>query len=493
MAQDRLTRMAGRVLAPLAIVLVLVGCLSETPSAGVGDEAGDVEAIRPTLASPKFLDPILLGTGGRGAEPSVVAGPEGRIYVGATPGFWRSMDGGATFDQLGEDACFDELPGGTCMPGRAYKDPGLDAYDGDIDFAVDAQGALYYVGLFGDAGTVPFMRSRDGGDTWTEPFDLANGNDSDRQWIDALPNGTLYVTWRDRGAPDASDPPAHRLFRRSPDGGATWGPPVIMGDDALQGPLAHDPARGALYSAFYEDGVRIARSTDEGATWTTLAVTSEERDLRFRNGYAITKFPVAAVDEAGTVYVVWATDAPVAGPADAKALGLPRSYLAVSHDRGESWSSPIPLSPEGRASIYPWIVAGKPGRVAVAWYENEHGVPNENAPDAWNVVLVESVTADTEAPTFAGGPANAEPIHLGAICTDGGACDRFCPALGECVPTRLCYTFLCVGRDRSMLDFFEVAVRSDGHPVVVWAADPDPADPAMRVFLGGVQSGTPIG
>ncbi|HUR24853.1 MAG TPA: hypothetical protein VM327_02435 [Candidatus Thermoplasmatota archaeon] len=142
-------------------------------------------------------------------------------------------------------------------------------------------------------------------------------------------------------------------------------------------------------------------------------------------------FPIAAIDDAGTLYVTWATD----------------------------------------DAIFPWVVAGAAGRVAVAWYESTSPAASETLPSVWDVRLVESVDADAAVPTFRGGRANVDPLHIGYVCTAGGGCG---------------------GRDRTRGDFFEVAISADGFPVVAWAGDSPTPVQHVQVWFGGVSTGTPL-
>jgi hypothetical protein len=123
--------------------------------------------------------------------------------------------------------------------------------------------------------------------------------------------------------------------------------------------------------------------------------------------------------------------------------------MQASKDQGETWSAPLLLSDPSKDARFPWIAAGAPGRVAVVWYQNVNGVPGELLPDEWHVMLYESITADQDAPEGVTVQLTSEPNHLGSVCTSG--------------------TF-CLAADRSMLDFFEVAIDLQGQPVVAFAS-----------------------
>lgn len=474
----------------LGLAILLAGCSGASPLAP--DEPADVAPAPGALEAPTFRPPVRLGWGGTAAEPSVAVAPDGSIVVAAAPQLWVSRDGGRGFEARGEPVCVRVEE--TCLPGEmTLVVAPVDGFGGDADVAFDSTGTLHHVGLNGESGTLPYQRSADAGATWTPPVDLAMGNRSDRQWIQALAGGALVVTWRDFGAPDDDAAESQLLLRRSLDGGATWEPARAVAPDALQGPLASDP-QGALAFAFYDGGIRLARSGDGGATWTLHDVHLETRDTTLREGRPIDVFPVAAFDAAGNAYVVWAADMPEDGALGAKEATSPRVWFASSSDGGVTWSAPRALSPEGKAGALPWIAAGASGRVAVAWYESRLGTPSHLAPDVWDVMLVESIDADVADPTFVGGRANSEPVHVGALCRSGGGCEQECGIdVGECVDTRECpLPSLCVGKDRSRLELFEIALDPDGHPVAAWVADAQPPATGIEIHFGGVATGTPL-
>lgn len=452
--------------APLVVlVLALAGCASEPPAGIVppGPEEGGADPA--ALVAPTFREPLRLGrVDSSGAEPSILVTKEGVVFVAAAPHLWRSLDRGASFEEIDSSA--------------------LDAFDGDVDLAADANGTLYYVGLDQDGRSVPFQVSRDLGATWSKAYDVSEGHRADRQWIDVLTNGSVVINWRDH----EQDPEELRA-RVTLDGGATWEPIRYVAPDTIHGPPAHD-AEGAIYFAYYQDGLRVARSRDAGATWTHHQVTEEARDTTLRSGRPIDMFPVVAVDAAGVVYLAWAADPPGEAPLGSKEVTVSRVWLAVSNDVGETWSAPRAISPEGQTSIFPWIVAGRAGHVALTWYQTRVGAPGHLTPDAWDVALVESADGGG---SFLGGVANREPVHLGAICRSGGGCSNdVCLVLDACVPSRMCEDGMCIGRDRSRLEFFEMALLPDGHPIVAWVADAEAPDVGIEIHVGGVAEGTPL-
>jgi hypothetical protein len=112
----------------------------------------------------------------------------------------------------------------------------------------------------------------------------------------------------------------------------------------------------------------------------------------------------------------------------------------------------------------------------VAWYEGALGTTGETLPDAWNVKLWESVTADQAAPVAKTVTLTTSPNHVGALCTSGGG---------------------CTASDRSLLDYFEIALTNEGQPVAVWASSiagtgVGVAAQGTDIYFGGLASGTPL-
>ncbi|MGQ0535071.1 MAG: sialidase family protein [Methanobacteriota archaeon] len=469
------------VLAALSVISVaLAGCIGPADDAGdVGDASTGVLPTTPipTLVPPSFLEPVLLGTFrgtvNAGAEPSIATAPDGTVYVVTPLNLWRSTDGGSTFEWLGTPrACAGTVP--ECP--YAGRDSGLRG-GGDGDIAVGPDMRVHWAGLNAQGASVPYQVSTDLGDTWSEPFDIADGNTSDREWIHIRPSdGAVFVTWRDFGAAQdgglLSDGPSESMVavRASHDGGATWGPIVKAADDTRQGGAVADPRGGNLYLPRDESGaIKVARSTDDGLTWTSV----DAAGVGGERGHI---FPVAAVDEAGTVYLVFAAAAAAPTPLPDllfetdRSLERPSVYLVVSRDGGSNWSEPRRLNADGTTAIFPWIAAGEAGRIVVVWYENVRGTSLQEAGEWWVTAAI-SVDASANEPEFAAAPVGDRPAHVGPICTSGAACQ------------------FSAG-DRTLLDFFEVAIHPEGYPVIAYAADADARRATIDVYATRMMEGT---
>lgn len=471
----------GTALATFAVLVA--GCIGSPAPEDVQAESiavPELPGARPEVKVP-VIDPLILLESLGGTEPTLRANAQDHIFVVTTgTNLWRSLDGGKTFEALGEEVCTAPVVGPVdtpvCPPGRRDKDSGIRG-GGDASLALDSHGRLYWLGLAGGmAGSVPFQFSDDEGMTWSDPVDLAEGRSADREWIAIGPSDEVYAIWRDdRGL----------VFSSSVDRGEGWGEVVTIDPaNPIGGPVVVDQGSGAIYvplSGFDGGPVQVARSLDAGATWEIVDVPSrfESNPVAMTLGTGIRHFifAVAAVDAAGTAYVVWSEDADA--PPEMPTLGgktamIPEVFLSVSRDQGATWGEAIQLSPQGVPAVLPWIVAGDAGRIAVGWYEGVMEAPGEIAPNEWHITLAMSTTADGAEPVFAAAHATQQPIHLGSICTQGTGCSA---------------------GDRSRGDFFEIAIRPNGLPILSFVQDTLPPNEETRrtdVVVSRVVDGTPL-
>ncbi|MHB8632602.1 MAG: sialidase family protein [Thermoplasmatota archaeon] len=465
-------------LCAVLLLAAVAGCVSSPAPNGSVAPVPTRPPLRPDTAVLAFAPPIVLGNVPFGAEVSVAASPDGSVYVTSpasslrsalfppSPPLWRSDDGGATYKFLGTPGCAMALP--TC-PSEAANDGRPDlAGPGDAEIAVTRDGVVHWAGLFGGGGAVPYQRSTDKGDTWSKPVPL--DQNADREWLTPRErDGALFASWR-----FGND--SKLTMRASYDSGRNWTAPVGVAADGTAGPLAvAQYGNLLLLPDFGAKGLQVERSTDQGKSWTTGVVVAG-----LPEGHI---FPVAGIDSNGTAYIVWASDPNAPADPTPTAAGrsaqTPRVFLAVSHDAGVTWSPPQQLNAPGTSAIFPWLVAGGPGRVAATWYENALGTPLRVG-GPWRVMMAVSTDADRAKGDFRTAVVTPNPIRIGPICTDGGGCTTD-------------------GGDRSLLDFFEVDLHPDGYPVLAWAQDGDRphvrVDVAASRMTGGpdLLAGIPLG
>ena len=135
---------------------------------------------------------------------------------------------------------FDVPLGGSQASGRGSTwTPNPDGMIGQVWIAVDLgdsdrRGTLYVVSSVDppgpDRSDVNFVRSTDGGETWSPPLRIHDDPDNLWQWfatMSAAPNGRLDVVWVESLSTTA--PAVGELkFSQSSDGGVTWSEPVAI-------------------------------------------------------------------------------------------------------------------------------------------------------------------------------------------------------------------------------------------------------------------------
>lgn len=467
----------SRLLPALLTVLALfAGCMGPADDSGPNqDGAGhdaDGRLLPNVLRVPVAMPNVDLGKAA--GEPNIAVAPDGTIYVSdPSIGIWSSTDDGVSFSKMAAHG----ITGG-----------------GDGDIVVDDAGCIHWLGLFGTAAngtasTIPYQRSCDGGRSFTDAVDLSNGTGGDREWIGRSDAGVIYASWR--GTNDTSGTSVISVTT-SFDSGRTWAPLVDMSADAVGGPIVAGATEGQVFEAMTtfasgalplpqegEGGViALARSFDHGRTWDVVPVLIPEQSAQFGLiGFPTSIFPVVDVDDAGNLYLVFSADQRMVdattAPKPAARFGV---YLMVSSDLGQSWTEPRLLSNPDKVAVMPWIAAGAPGRIAVTWYENVAGLPADVLPDAWNVFIAESIDATSPNGAVQVLQLTSGNNHIGAVCTSGTG---------------------CLAGDRSLLDYFEVALKADGNPVAVWTYSVAGtgiglAAQGANLYVGGVLEGTPL-
>jgi N-acetylneuraminic acid mutarotase len=243
---------------------------------------------------------------GQGAIPAV--GPHGEIYVAwedmYAPGIriTKSVDGGRTFgaDGVGNKLIARVVPIGE--PGSPATCNGRRILKGYIDAAVEfpslavnpVNGEIYVVydshPPGPDESDIYFVRSSDGGRTWSSPERVNDDRTPNDQFMPAIAvagNGTLSVIWYDRrNDPDNLKFDVYQAD--STDGGRTWEPNERVSSVSSNVPPLNpnfDLGR-PCYMGDYIGITADARSfylawgdnRDQGLTWRTRAPMPTPRE-----------------------------------------------------------------------------------------------------------------------------------------------------------------------------------------------------------------------
>jgi len=170
-------------------------------------------------------------------------------------------------------------------------------------------------------------------------------------------------------------------------------------------------------------------------------------------------FPGGDADKAGNVYAAWVTNSARLNTVQGNSQPSTTFdvWFAASHDGGQNFYGPWRVSSGIGTCIQPWIAAGDAGRVDIVYYQTNSvapplvadpmnpaqlsGGPNAMpAGSTWNVMFAQSQNANSREPVFTVSQASDHIIHTGSISNGG----------------------LFGSSDRSLLDFFEVAIGPDG-------------------------------
>ena len=422
------------------------------------------------------------------AEPLIEIDREGFIYTCGPTGFSMgvdyaqvSTDDGDQFHLLGTPPRGEKGGGGgDCSmatgltrntQGRyQFAETGLGPLTGfNTNTSPNNGRTIFSAGPAGNGlpGTVPT-----GGQTGLNPGFLV-----DRQWqtfIDPLKNRTACTPIVTVPVPGFGEgcvllnynelAPRRVVVQRSANGGLTYEP---VGSDATP-PNPRFPgqiryiedkstvnfaARNTVYFPWdYIDAngnseIRLSISKDGGFTWTNCLLATPPSPPP--------PFVIADHDTQGNIYIVYGeefqfnTYMVVLPAGNINRCNQPITEAPAKRNPGTS--EPVRVNRGNvRTTVFPWLTAGGPGRVAITFYGAEQdGNPNEGCNPAntadpgycadWHVYVNQSLNALSSTRTFSQVRATTHPFHYDSICTNGLACQVAVPP-----------------GDRSLADFFAI-------------------------------------
>lgn len=472
----------------LLVAPVLAGCLGALPggaddAAGAGGAAGLPALLPLSVSNVSDVWP--------GAEPVVAAGPDGTLYVEGV-GFYEDRAGPPgrleAGPSRGVNKVFRSTDGGASWTDVTPPGPGQEQ-TGDGYVAVGPDGTVFAANVFGL--TFQVLRSTDQGGTWV-PLNVPRVPLlMHRHWIAPVGDGVVHVTYEALppgvvpalvGGPNlegAADHPNQGMwYTRSEDNGDTWTTPVriddrinyagqsnmAVGPDA--GPAAAPDGRLLYVVRYREEGPGTPLDyTYEGGTFYLLASadggdTWETRDVFPLTGTFASAIPSITVDPAGRLYMVWsqrvvpgdgaeAIDGGAESAAEREASSKAKVHLAVSHDRGRTWTRTV-LDLGNGTQAMPFAAARSPGELGLVWYEADaQGTPGEVDAD-WVARTALLSGASDARPDVVELRTTPWPVHEGNICVKGPACT------GD--------------DDRRLLDYPWFAFGPDGTGHAAWAS-----------------------
>lgn len=299
----------------------------------------------------------------------------------AVTGYSRSVDGGATFTDIGN------LPA-----------PQFGANLGDPGLAVDRSGNFYASSLIsGQVGqAVGIYRSTDGGLTWplmaVPPAGTA-GSAADKPFItvdtsSSAYQGNVYVSWTSFEAPTPFEAPGIRIaFSRSTNKGLNFTPRILLSapNTINQGSEPAAGPGGEVYVSWaqFSPGpplVMVARSLNGGRTFSPPVAAAPFTPIGFgvsgiggnlNGNFRVSVWPRIDVNPVnGNVYVVYASNPPGADGSDI--------FLVTSTDRGQTWSAPVRVNDDTTQNdqFFPDVAVHGQGVVQVTWYDRRNDREN---------------------------------------------------------------------------------------------------------------------
>lgn len=322
-----------------------------------------------------------------GPELNIGVAPNGSIFVGGWDKVARSTDDGLSWTQ--------HQP----VPVIGFAADRVLVVDHDTGrIAVDDT----------TLGCTILSWSDDNGATWTTNPAACGGGVTDHQKVAfgkrvtyTDPTGALYENLMYVCANGLS----HTDCGVSADGGTTFLTSAPHGVGcAFQGTPVSD-VNGVLYEPTSQCGLQVRKTADNGLTWTEYDVPFASQD----------DAPDLAVTPDGTLYLAY----------------LDASWkpaIARSTDGGAHWTGPYAVTVPGLvAGLFPTIVAGADGRVAVSFYgttDDASGWDRNpgNAPDSirWNGYVAVVTDAAATTPTIAPQLVTSDPLQYGCLSKLGG-------------------------------------------------------------------------
>jgi Secretion system C-terminal sorting domain len=254
---------------------------------------------------------------------------------------------------------------------------------GDPVMCYDSLGTAYYVQLYQNGGTygVTIIHSTNKGVSWSGAYNVASTNAglSDKEWVTADQTGgpytnNVYIGWRQFGS-------GGMRFVRSTDGGVTWSAPLVIpgsqGAYVSVGPNGSIPGGSVYFACISGNSILVNRSTDGGLTFSSQVTAAYPAPpgvycagrRTVKNCIRMDAFPRMAADNGytstrGYVYVAYATN-----PAGSDNCDI---NVVRSTDYGVTWSNPVRVNDDNTITDQwmPAISVDRNGKVYVCWYDS---------------------------------------------------------------------------------------------------------------------------
>jgi len=278
--------------------------------------------------------------------------------------------------------------------GFTWTNPGLfvDPHyqrDSDPALTVNAEGDFFamllaYTGDTGLPNGMLMYRSTDGGQTWEDrgfAIDGVPGVFEDKEFIACDRTGSpfhgrIYMAWTRFYTTDI-------LCVSSGDEGDTWTSERLVSDNSgTQFPTPAVGPDGTLYVAwtdFNDDALKIDRSFDGGLTFgNDIMVNFVANPSAYLNGdISSPAHPAMDIDISGSnyngrIYIAYLSIANGSSDYDI--------FIQSSDFQGVIWSAPIRVNDDdfnnGRDQFHPWLTVDNNGAITVIWLDRRHDPSN---------------------------------------------------------------------------------------------------------------------
>lgn len=294
---------------------------------------------------------------------------------GGFTGFARSTDGGVTWDDRG------------ALGATSFGDPSI-AYR-------QADGNFYFAALDSSGGLGIYRSTDDCMSFSLVTVPTSGGDDKELMTADnsgSVHDGNLYLTWTDFGT-------GNLAFIRSTDGGVTWSPQIALDPGFGLSPFPIVAPNGDVYVAWLlQNGtnltIRIARSTDGGLTFNNVtdpivngvlpqdaAATANCGRTALNGPLRYLPGPQLALSDDGTLHVVYSYDPDGLNTGDVIDV-----FYRRSTDQGTTWGPETRLNDDATTNdqYFP-TVAARGDIVHVSFYDRRLD-PNNLLQDTFRVV-----------------------------------------------------------------------------------------------------------
>ncbi len=290
--------------------------------------------------------------------------------------------------------------------------------------AADDSGSEPSLGVAPNGHLFTDLGSQDDGETWLSNPAVCPGAGGDRQYVLPTTSGEAYLYSHQL-------PSFHQTATKTTDYGLTWLPtgPVEFPDHFLLanggsgwggGGFWNEKTGSVFFTFSYSHaqgldqtlsvaGAGYSVTRDGGLLWTAgQAAQLEGRQL----GLGLV---TGAADDAGNVYLTWGEA--LGDTADDLAV-----FVAASQDDGMTWGEKVRVDNGTGSKVFPVIVAGEAGKIAVAYYEGSEASFPDGMDGTWNVTLAYTADFFAANATFGHAQLTSTPVKEGPICISGTTC-----------------------------------------------------------------------